>query len=142
MLAPPLLRRAAILAVTALAAAAGLFSTTHSQTLIAINEAGPELTRLLRFMAVLKALLAAGAMAGLLWRLGAAVSLPRFAAYAIAAAAMAAGPGLIWDMAHLRLGALLLHGGLAALVVLLWRDPVTSQRLADLVAARRRALRS
>ena len=55
---------------------------------------------------------------------------------------MAAGPGLIWGMVHLRLGALLLHGGLIALVVLLWRDGATSQRLAELVAARRRALRS
>jgi hypothetical protein len=92
-------------------------------------------------MAVLKAFMAAGLVAAVAWRLGAAVALPWLAAYAAAAAAMAAGPVLIWDMAHVGLGAVLLHGGLLAAVLLLWRDPVVGARLSAIVAARRAALR-
>jgi hypothetical protein len=40
-------------------------------------------------------------------------------------------------MAHVAAGAVLLHAGLLATVVLLWRDPAVGQRLASLVAARR-----
>ncbi len=36
---------------------------------------------------------------------------------------MAAGPVLIWEMVHVRLGVLLLHSGLLAGGLLLWRDP-------------------
>ena len=97
----------------------------------------PELTRLLRAMAALKALAAAGAIAAVLWRLGAPVTLLRFAGYVLACAAMAAGPGLIWQMAHVAGGALLLHGGLLAAIVLLWRDPAVGARLAERLTARR-----
>jgi hypothetical protein len=99
--------------------------------------ADPDLTRLLRAMAGLKALAAAGAIAAAWWRLGAPVTWLRFAAYALASAAMAVGPGLIWQMAHVVIGALLLHGGLLAAIVLLWRDPAMGARLAELLAARR-----
>ena len=36
-------------------------------------------------------------------------------------------------------GALLLHGGLAAAVLLLWRDPATSMLLSDALQKRRRS---
>jgi hypothetical protein len=49
---------------------------------------------------------------------------PRLAAgYIAGAAVMAAGPGVIWDMAHIGLGALLVHGAGAVLLVLFCRDP-------------------
>jgi hypothetical protein len=92
-------------------------------------------------MAVLKAVMAAGAAGAVLWRLGSPVTLPWQAAYATACAAMAAGPGLICGMAHVAIGAALLHGGLLATVLLLWRDPAVGARLSAIVAARRAALR-
>ncbi len=55
---------------------------------------------------------------------------------------MAAGPVLIWDMAHIRSGALLLHAGLLAGGLLLWRDPVVGARLGAIVARRRAMLRA
>jgi hypothetical protein len=61
------------------------------------------------------------------------------AGYAMAAAAMAAGPGLIWNMVHIGLGALFLHAGLVATLVMLWRDPAVAQRLSAAIAARRAA---
>jgi hypothetical protein len=76
------------------------------------------------------------ASAAVLWRLGAAISLPGFVAYAVTCALMAAGPGLIWGMAHIGLGALLLHGGLFATILLIWFDPAVSARLAGILATR------
>ncbi len=117
-------------------------ATSPAEAGLAVQAAGPELTRLLRAMAGLKLLFAAGLLAATAWRLEAPAPAWRLAAYAAAASAMAAGPMLIWDMAHLRLGALLLHGGLLAGVLLLWRDPAMGRRLADTIAARRAILRA
>ncbi len=103
----------------------------------AVANAGNELTRLLRFMAVIKGGMALAAVGAVLWRLGSDVSLGRFVTYGTCCAAMAAGPGLIWGMAHVGLGALLLHGGLFALLVLLWCDPAIPVRLETALAARR-----
>ena len=134
--ASPLVSRAMLLLVIGIAGAAG-FATAATQGSQASAYADPDLARLLRAMAVLKALIASGAVSAVLWRLGSSVTLPRLAGYALAGAAMAAGPGLIWSMTHLGAGALLLHGGLLACALLLWRDPEVSRRLAKMVAARR-----
>ena len=124
-----------------LAAVAGAVLATGPEAAArAVAASGADLTWLLRAMAVLKAL-AARLVAAVAWRLGAAVTLPWLAAYAAASAAMAAGTVLIWDMAHVGLGAALLHGGLLAAVLLLWRDRVVGARLSAIVAARRAALR-
>jgi len=117
----------------------GYFATSPAATLAAVQRDGADLTRLMRFMAGLKAMLALGAAAAVVWRLAAPVSLPWFAAYAVAGAAMAAGPGVIWGMAHVGAGALLLHGGLFATILLLWRDPAVGSRLAAMVERRRAA---
>ncbi len=119
----------------------GYFITSPDVAAHAAAQAGPELTRLMRGMAAIKTLLAIAAGAAVFWRLGAPASLPWFAAYSLTCAAMASGPGVIWNMEYLRTGALLLHGGLFASVVLLWRDPAMSQRLEAAVAARRLAIR-
>jgi len=128
--------RAAFLIILAAAAIAGVVSAASPASSVAAAHAGTDLTRLLRFMAALKALMAVAACAAVFWRLGAAVTLPWFAAYAATCAAMAAGPGLIWAMAHVGLGALLLHGGLFATILLLWRDPATAGRMAAILARR------
>jgi hypothetical protein len=135
----PTLVRAALLLIIATALLAGFFATGGPATTAAVGHDGAALTRLMRFMAVLKAALAVGATVAVLWRLGAAITLPWFGAYALAAAGMAAGPGLIWGMVHVGTGALLLHGGLFASILLLWRDPVVGERLGALVTARRMA---
>jgi hypothetical protein len=118
-------------------AGAGVLSAAAPASSLAVAHAGADLTRLLRFMAVLKAAIAVGAAAAVYWRLGAAVSLPWLAAYGVAGGAMAAGPGVIWAMAHVGLGALLLHGGLFATILLLWRDPATASRLEGVLGRRR-----
>jgi hypothetical protein len=85
-------------------------------------DAGAELTRLLRMMALLKVTLGVGALALVSLRFRFPISTPLAASYIAAGGVMAAGPGLIWNMAHVALGALLLHGGLAALFCLALMD--------------------
>ena len=136
----PAAARGAVLLVALAAAAAG-FLATDPQTVARAVAFDPGLAWVLRAMAVLKMTMAAAATAGVVWRLGGAASPGWLAGYAVALAAMWAGPGLIWDMAHLRLGALLLHGGLAGALVLLWRDPMVGARLEAIIEARRRVLR-
>jgi len=137
----PSAARALLASVVLAAIAAGFLATDADAAARAVGQSGAELTHLLRAMAALKALMAAGMVAAVLWRLGAVVSPLWLAAYAVACGAMAAGPGVIWGMAHVGLGALLLHGGLLATALLLWRDQAVSTRLSAIVAARRAALR-
>ncbi len=136
----PVVARALLVLLVLAAASAGFLATGADAASTATEAAGRELTHLLRAMAGMKAGFAAGAAAVTYWRLGSPVVWPRFALYAAAVASMAAGPGLIWDMAHVKLGALLLHGGLLATVLLLWRDPAMSKRLSAAITARRAKL--
>jgi hypothetical protein len=124
--------RLMVVAAMAAAAAAGFVLSGHS------GAADPALTRLLRAMAVIKAFIAAGAGVALYWRLAVPIGPWRLAAYAAAGAAMAAGPGVIWNMSHIAAGAALLHGGLAATIFLLWRDPGMAARLEQAIAQRNR----
>jgi hypothetical protein len=133
----PTILRVGMLTIMTAGLMAGFLGTGTEASNLAILHDGADLTRLMRFLAAIKLVLAIAAAAAVLWRLGVAISLPWFAAYAVTCAAMAAGPGLIWDMSHVGLGALLLHGGLFATVILVWRDPAVAARLADMVAARR-----
>jgi hypothetical protein len=136
--APAAARLVLILAI-AIAALAGFLATGADDAARASADA--ELTRLLRAMAGLKLLFAVAAAGAVYWRLGAPVTPLWLAAYTAACAAMFAGPGLIWNMAHVGLGAILLHAGLAATVLLVWRDRVTAARLDAMIARRRAALR-
>jgi hypothetical protein len=140
-LSPPTARTLLVL-VTAASLAGGVLATGTPASASAIALAGPDLTHLLRAMALLKVAMAAAMAAAVLWRFGAPVGPGRWAAYALACAAMAAGPGLIWQMAYVGTGALLLHAGLVAAALLLWRDPATSARLAVVIADRRARVRA
>ncbi len=91
---------------------------------------------------MLKVAVAAGMAVTVLWRFGLPVTLAWWAAYALACAGMAAGPGLIWQMAYVRTGVQQQRAGLFAALILLWRDPVTGARLSTMVAARRAMLRA
>ncbi len=121
---------------------AGFSATGHLAASHAVMRDGADLTRLLRSMALLKMTMAAAVTAGIVWRLDSAASPFWLTAYATALVSMWMGPGLIWDMAHLKLGALLLHGGLFGSLVLLWRDPGVGDRLAAIITQRRRMLRA
>jgi hypothetical protein len=127
-----------LIAVIGVAFAGGLIATPSTVTAHLITSDGAAWANLLRAMAALKMLFAAAASAAVLWRLGAPISAIHLTGYALAAAATWAGPGLIWGLAHIPLGALLLHGGLIATALLLWRDPTTRTRLSEVVALRRR----
>ena len=100
-----------------------------------------ELTQLLRAMAILKLFFVAAATGAILWRLQAPVTGPMLAAYALTCAAMAAGPGMIWYLAHLGPASLLLHGGVAVSALLLWRDGVVANLLESVIARRRAEIR-
>ncbi len=100
--------------------------------------AGSDLLVLMRFMAGVKAAMALGAVALVWWRMGAPVGRGTAAAYVMAAAVMAVGPGLIWDMRHIALGAVAVHGGLSALLVMGWLDRAGWNGLVGEAVARRR----
>ena len=102
--------------------AAGYFATTDAASAQAVADAGAELTRLLRAMALLKLLLVVGAAWLVDWRLRFPAHPALAGAYLASLAAMASGPGLVWGMAQVVPGAVLLHGGLAVMLVLFWRD--------------------
>ncbi len=136
----PATARSVVLLAMAVACAAGWVGTGAEASTAAVDRAGPELTHLLRAMAALKLLMGAGLVAGVWWRLSDPVGPVRLALYAAAAAAIASGPALIWGMVHVGAGAALLHAGLAAALLLLWRDPATAARLAAAITARRRVL--
>ena len=132
--------RSAFCGLLVIAAGVGAAATGSQGTLHAMAGAGPDWAHLLRAMAALKTLMAVAAAAAVVWRLASPAKPAWLAAYSLAGTAMMAGPGLIWGLAHISLGALLLHAGLAATLVLLWRDPQVGTRLAALVRARRAAL--
>lgn len=138
----PAMARALLVLVTAASVAAGLLTTGTEASASAIVLAGADLTHLLRAMALLKVVMAVGMAAVVLWRLGSSITLVWWVAYALACAGMAVGPSLIWQMAYVRTGALLLHVGMFAVLILLWRDPAMGARLGMMVAARRAVLRA
>jgi len=141
-MATPTVARTLLVAVIALAVAGGLLATPGTETARLIASDGGAWANLLRAVAALKMLFAGAAAAAVLWRLGAPITAPRWSGYALAAAATWTGPGLIWGLAHIALGALLLHGGLIATALLLWRDPATRARLSEMIARRRGAVQA
>ncbi|WP_293899429.1 hypothetical protein [Phenylobacterium sp.] len=133
----PSTARLLLAVVVCVAAAAGCLATGSQAASLAAATAGADLTFLLRAMTAIKTLMAGGAIAAVAWRLSTPTTQLRLGAYALASAAMAVGPGLIWNMVHVGSGALFLHAGLLSAAVLLWRDPAVATRLAHYVAQRR-----
>lgn len=131
-----ILRRAALTVVIGIAFVTGFAITGQEGAARAVANAGSDLTLLLRAMALLKAMMVVAFAGALAWRLAAPVPPSRLLAYLASAATMAAGIGLIWEIVHVAAGATMLHAGLIAGVVLLWRDPAVARRLADSLAGR------
>ena len=132
------LAQALLLSVALAAGAAGFLVTDAGAAAKAAANAGEDLTRLLRAMAAIKTAMALAVVGAVVWRLSTPVSAARLTLYALACASMAAGPGLIWSMVYLGWGAILLHAGLAAGALMLWRDPEVTRRLSAAISARRR----
>lgn len=119
----PAIRYRVVLYVAVAAAVAAGFVAAHDPAPArAAEAAGAELTCLLRFMALTKAAFAAGALCLADWCLRRPATPALSAAYAAMCALMVAGPGLIWSVAHVALGAVLFHAGLALLLALAWLD--------------------
>ncbi len=129
-------RRSAFLLFAAAGLAAGFVLTGQIAAANAASLAGEDLTRLLRGMAAIKAAIILPAVAAILWRLGVSISPAGFAAYTAAAGAMTLSIGLIWHMAHVGPGALLMHAGLIGTLVLLFCDKAAGERLASALKAR------
>ena len=107
------------------------------------SAADPELLVLLRFMAVVKAAMALGAAVLVAWRLGWPVRIAMVLGYVVATSSMAGGAGLIWQLGHVGVGAVLVHGGLAALIAVGWLDRAAWDQAASTISvsirSRRRA---
>ncbi len=129
-------RRAVLLLFAAAGLGAGFLITGQAVAANAAALAGEDLTRLLRGMAAIKAAIILPAVAAMLWRLGAPISPAGLTAYTAATAAMTLSIGLIWHMAHVGPGALLMHAGLIGTLVLLFRDEAVGKRLAVALKAR------
>ncbi|WP_048859517.1 hypothetical protein, partial [Acidisphaera rubrifaciens] len=104
------------------AAVLGYVLSRDAASAAALRWTDPGLVRLLRGMALLKAVLAGGAGALVVWRLRHTTP-PRLAAlYVLAGVLMASAPGVVWTLSHLVAGAALFHAGLLLGVVLAWAD--------------------
>ncbi len=134
----PHLARGMLLAAVLAAGLAAYLSTDPVSAARAAARAGGDLTLLLRAMAAIKMALAAAVLAGMWWRMATPTPAGRLAAYLVAAAAMSAGPVMIWDLTRVAPGALALHAGLLTGLALLWRDPEVARRIAAIVDSRRR----
>lgn len=82
--------------------------------------ADPALGHLLRGMAVIKGALALGAIAALWWRFGRPIEVGLARAYSWSAWFMAGAAMVVWQLAHVGVGALAFHGGELTLLTLAW----------------------
>jgi hypothetical protein len=118
-------RRGWLVAATGSALVCGFVVGHVADVLSRPDASDAALITLLRFMALLKATMAFGALALSCWRLGQSASPRIILSYAVATALMACGPGLIWSMGTVVYGALLFHAGLFPFVILALRDDAT-----------------
>lgn len=132
----PLFARVAVLACCLAGIISGVWSVSPMIIASAVEAGGPDLTRLLRGMAAIKALLCVGLLAGVAWRLDAPISVLGLAAYGTSAFAMGAGLALTWSIVSLGLGGLLLHAGLFGGLVLLARDKAVGTRFHQMLIRR------
>lgn len=84
--------------------------------------ADPDLSHLLRGMAVIKAALALGALAALSWRFARPIQPATAIAYFVGAWLMAAASMIVWRLSFIGLGALAFHSGELTLLVVAWRE--------------------
>jgi len=84
--------------------------------------ADPALGRLLRGMALIKALIAAVAVGALMWRFGRPIPRLRAGVYLAGAWFMAGAAMLVWQLSHIALAAISFHAGELTLLFIAWRE--------------------
>jgi hypothetical protein len=108
------------------ALAAGCCLTVAAATLhgdpAAYLHADPALGRLLRGMALIKALIAAVAVGALMWRFGRPIARLRAGVYLAGAWFMAGAAMLVWQLSHIALAAVSFHAGELTLLFIAWRE--------------------
>jgi hypothetical protein len=132
--------RALLLLAVIAASGAAWLATPATAVAQATRAIDGELIMLLRFMAAVKAGMALAGMAAAFWRLGYPASPLLATAYVGSVVLMCAAPVLIWQLAHVAIGAALFHAGLALLVVALFADRGGAPALARATWARRRGV--
>lgn len=110
----------ALVAAAGVSLALGLAATADGDT--ARAAADPDLTRLLRAMALVKGLLVAVGGAAVGWRLRRPTPVAFAAAYVALVGVAAAATGAVWQLAGVGRAAVALHAAGAVLLVLAWRD--------------------
>jgi hypothetical protein len=96
----------------------------------------PALANLLHAMVGIKALIFAGALALVLWRLRGPVAVPALAGYSTGLAASAAALVWLWGLSGLLPGSAAFYGGLLLVYLSASRDPLLAQGLKAVVPAR------
>ena len=122
------------LVVGVLAAVAGALLWTQATPRPAVVPTA-EMGRLLRFLALVKAVVPAGALWGFWGRVRRPVAAGRLAAYAAGLWGAAAGAALIAQLEHVGLGAALFHAGWLTMAAAAWRDDALVGRLPRAVRA-------
>jgi hypothetical protein len=92
--------------------------------------ADADLVLLVRFMAVVKAMMAMAAAGLVWWRLGSGIGTGLAAGYIAAVTLMATSPGVVWSMTSPTLASALFHSGLLFGLALAARDGFTASRRA------------
>lgn len=123
----PHLARRILLVATAPALAASVVVVAHGNA----TGADPDLVRVLRFMAAMKAGFALIAWAACFWRLARPAASWRTAVYVSGPPVMIAGTAGMWSLHHLGASALGLHLGLLAVLAAALTDPdfISSRKL-------------
>ncbi|MCK7474017.1 MAG: hypothetical protein MZV49_11975 [Rhodopseudomonas palustris] len=93
---------------------------------------------LLRFMAVVKAVIAIAVLGITTWRLGHPLPIWLGLLYSSGCALMMAGPGVIWHLTAVGSGAALFHGGVLLWLAALAADHDTARTLVQRVVSARR----
>jgi hypothetical protein len=124
--------RAVLIAGLIAAVAGGLWLGGHAGAMQSSPafSGEPALALLLRFMGLVKLGVAAGATALLYWRLRYPMTAPVRRVAIISTWCLAAGAAMLVQLAYLVPAALVFHLGLAALLILAWREGRHDSRLA------------
>jgi hypothetical protein len=85
-------------------------------------QADPALARLLRGMALIKAVAVLSAVAAVFWRFGRRVTPPQSSAYILGSSMLAGTTMLIWQLSWIVTAAIAFHAALLGLLLAAWRD--------------------
>jgi hypothetical protein len=108
--------------IALLAAGALAFGVAFTLGQGTTGTADPDLSALLRGMAMLKAAMTAAGAGILWWRLSRPISTSLAAAYVACVTAASAATGLVWTMSCLWAATILFHGALIAFLIMGLRD--------------------